>query len=151
MVLVVKNLPVNAGDIKDSASIPGLGRSLGGGNGNPLQYSCLENPVDRGAWWGYSPWGRTLPPECAQRILAGVWSLTQDLCPSGCTLEAHLPVCGTGSRLSSNFMPPRPHWGVNPIPTRAWTDLSDHYLCVGFLHPTFQPLWLHRHDLPPGP
>ena len=44
---VVKNLPANAGDM---GSIPGLGRSLGGGNGNPLQYSCLENPTDRGAW-----------------------------------------------------------------------------------------------------
>ena len=46
--LVVKNLPVNAGDIRDSGSIPGLGRSPGGGNGNPLQCSCLENPMDRG-------------------------------------------------------------------------------------------------------
>ena len=47
---VVKNLPANAGDIRDMGSIPGLGRSPGGGNGNPLQYSCLENPMDRGAW-----------------------------------------------------------------------------------------------------
>ena len=47
--LVVKNLPANAGDIRDSGLIPGLGRSPGGGNGNPLQYS-LENPMDRGAW-----------------------------------------------------------------------------------------------------
>ena len=44
---VVKNLPANAGD---SGSIPGSGRSLGGGNGSPLQYPCLENPKDRGAW-----------------------------------------------------------------------------------------------------
>ena len=48
---VVKNLPVNAGDIRDVGLIPGLVRSLGGGHGNPLQYSCLENPMDRGAWW----------------------------------------------------------------------------------------------------
>ena len=48
---VVKNPPVNAGDIGDVGSIPGLGRSPGGENGNPLQYSCLENPIDRGAWW----------------------------------------------------------------------------------------------------
>ena len=41
----------NAGDAVDSGSIPGLGRSPGEGNGNPLQYSCLENPTDRGAWW----------------------------------------------------------------------------------------------------
>ena len=51
MVLVVKNLPANAGDIGDTDSIPGLGRSPGGGNGNILQYSCLENSMDRGAWW----------------------------------------------------------------------------------------------------
>jgi len=44
VVLLVKNLPANAGDIRDLGSIPGLGRSPGGGHGNPLQYSCLENP-----------------------------------------------------------------------------------------------------------
>ena len=49
-VLVVKNLPVNAGDVVDAGSISGLGRSPGEGNGNPLQYSCLETPMDRGAW-----------------------------------------------------------------------------------------------------
>ena len=47
---VVKNLPAKAGDTGDVGSIPGLGRSPGAGNGNPLQYSCLENPMDRGAW-----------------------------------------------------------------------------------------------------
>ena len=50
VALVVKNLPANAGDISDTGSIPGLGRSPGGGNGNLFQYSCLENPMDRGAW-----------------------------------------------------------------------------------------------------
>ena len=48
---VVKNLPANAGDTADVGLIPGMGRSPGGGNGNPLQYSCLGNPMDRGAWW----------------------------------------------------------------------------------------------------
>ena len=48
---MVKSLAASAGDVRDVGSIPGLGRSLGGGNGNPLQYSCLENPMDRGAWW----------------------------------------------------------------------------------------------------
>ena len=48
---MVKNPPASAGDIRDADSIPGLGRSPGGGNGNPLQYSCLENSMDRGAWW----------------------------------------------------------------------------------------------------
>ena len=47
---VVKNLPANAGDTGDTGSIPGSGRSPGEGNGNPLQYSYLENPMDRGAW-----------------------------------------------------------------------------------------------------
>ena len=48
---VVKNPPANAGDVRDADSIPGLGRFPGGGNGNPLQYSCLGNPKDRGAKW----------------------------------------------------------------------------------------------------
>ena len=50
MALMVKTLPANAGDIRERGSIPGLGRSPGGGHYNPLQYSCLENPIDRGAW-----------------------------------------------------------------------------------------------------
>ena len=50
MVLVVKNLPARAGDIRDMGLIPRSERSLGGGHGNPLQYSCLENPMDGGAW-----------------------------------------------------------------------------------------------------
>ena len=49
--LVVKNPSVREGDIRDVGSVPGLGRSPGEGNGDPLQYSCLENPMDRGAWW----------------------------------------------------------------------------------------------------
>ena len=51
MALVVKNLPAKAGDLRNLGSIPGLGRSSSGGHGNPLQYSCLENPMDREAWW----------------------------------------------------------------------------------------------------
>ena len=51
VLLVVKNLPANAGYVGDTVLIPGLGRSPGGGHGNPLQYSCLENPMDRGTWW----------------------------------------------------------------------------------------------------
>ena len=51
VALVVKNLPATAGDIRDVGSVPGLGRSPGEGHVNPLQYSCLENPMDRRAWW----------------------------------------------------------------------------------------------------
>ena len=49
-MLVVKNPTTNAGDIRDMGSVPGLGRSPARGNGDPLQYSCLENSMDRGAW-----------------------------------------------------------------------------------------------------
>ena len=48
---MVKTLPASAGGAKDAGSVPGLGRYPGMGNGNPLQYSCLENSMDRGAWW----------------------------------------------------------------------------------------------------
>ena len=51
MALVVKNPLASVGDIRDLGSVPGLGRSPGGGHGNPLQYYFLENPMDRGAWW----------------------------------------------------------------------------------------------------
>ena len=64
---VVKNPPANAGNTGDVVLIPGSGRFPGGGNGNPPQYPCLENPTDRGDWWavvhgqrspvGCSPWG----------------------------------------------------------------------------------------------
>ena len=53
---MVKNPPENAGDLRHSGSIPESGRYLGEGNGNPLQYSCLENPMVRGTWQA-SPWG----------------------------------------------------------------------------------------------
>ena len=55
MALVVKNPPANAGDAKDVGLIPGLERSPGGGHGNPLQYSYLENPMHRGAWQAVVP------------------------------------------------------------------------------------------------
>ena len=50
VVLAVRNLPANAGDLRDTGSIPGLGKSRGGGHGNPLQCSCLGNPMDRRVW-----------------------------------------------------------------------------------------------------
>ena len=56
VALVVKSLLANAGDLRDMSSVPGSGKSSGGGHGNPLQYSCLENSMDRGAWWAISPW-----------------------------------------------------------------------------------------------
>ena len=57
VALVVKNLPANAGNARDAGSIPGSGRSPGGGHGNPLQYPCLENPHGQRSLAGYCPWG----------------------------------------------------------------------------------------------
>ena len=57
VVLVVKNPPANAEDVRDAGSIPGSGRSPGGRHGSPLQYSCLENPHGQRSLEGYSPWG----------------------------------------------------------------------------------------------
>ena len=56
MALVVRNPPANAGDLKDTGLIPGSGRFPGGGRGNPLQYSCLENPYGQRSLAGCSPW-----------------------------------------------------------------------------------------------
>ena len=55
---MVKNPPVNAGDVRDVGSIPGLKKSSGKGHGNLFKYSCLENPMDRGAWWATVHRGR---------------------------------------------------------------------------------------------
>ena len=57
----VKNPPANAGDTGDAILVSGSGISPGGGNGNPLQYSCLENPIDKRSLVGYSPWGPKEP------------------------------------------------------------------------------------------
>ena len=54
---MAKKLPASAGDVGDAGSILGSGRSPGGEHGNPRQYSCWENPMDRGAWWATSPKG----------------------------------------------------------------------------------------------
>ena len=65
---MVKNQPAEPGDIRDVGSVPGLQRSPGEGRGNPFQYSCLENPMDRGAWWatvvGLQETGSTEVPAC---------------------------------------------------------------------------------------
>ena len=73
--LVVKNLPANAGDIRDVGSIPGWGRSPGGGHGNPPQYSCLKNPVDGGDWQAtvhrYQRVGHTWSNLACMQVLLG--------------------------------------------------------------------------------
>ena len=81
MALMVKNLPATAGDVRNTGSIPGSGRSLREGKGNILQYSRLENPMDRGAWQatdhGTARVGHDLvtkpPPRINQKSLGGEW------------------------------------------------------------------------------
>ena len=74
---VVKNLSANAGSIRDKGSITGLGRSPGGGHGNPLQYSCLENPMDRRAWWATVHWVAELDMTVHTRIHTHTHTHTQ--------------------------------------------------------------------------
>ena len=73
LVLVVKNPPPNAGNLRDAGSIPGSGRSPGGGHGNTLQYSCLKNPMGRGAWQAtihrvVKSWTLTEATSCARML-----------------------------------------------------------------------------------
>ena len=72
VALVIKNLPANAGDVRGAGSIPGSGKSPGEGNGSPLQYSCLEDPMDRGDWWA--------------TVCACVCAKSLQLCPTLCNL-----------------------------------------------------------------
>ena len=75
---MVKNPPANAGDARDAGSIPRLGMSPGGADGNPLQYSCLANPTDRGAWWAAGQGvtkGRTRLSTCAHNVPNQRWKL----------------------------------------------------------------------------
>ena len=70
---MVKNLPVNAGDIRDVGSIPGYGISPGEGHGNALQYFCLENPTERGAWWA-TGLQRVRHDQRDQTLMHATWS-----------------------------------------------------------------------------
>ena len=74
---MVKNLPAIAGGIRDMGSIPGSGSSPGKGNGNPFQYSCLEDPMDRGAWWatGRGVTRHDSATEHARLLLSKRWCL----------------------------------------------------------------------------
>ena len=85
VVLVVKNLSGNAGDIRDASLIPGSGRSPGGEHGNPLQYSCLENPMDREAWWATVH--RVAKSQTQLSDLA--WHIPKDYCATSFTIAVY--------------------------------------------------------------
>ena len=85
VVLVVRSSPGHAGDLRDAGLIHGSGRSPGGGQGNPLQFSCLENPMDRGAW-GATVHGVT-ELDTTKQVSTHAHLSVQD---KGCTLIAHV-------------------------------------------------------------
>ena len=88
LLLMVKNLLTSAGDVSDACSIPGSERFPGGGHGNPLQYSCLENPMDRGVW---------------QATVHRVLRVRHDCSDSACmhTCISYTTECGRGNIMSS--------------------------------------------------
>ena len=111
---VVKNLPANAGETETRVLIPGLGRALGIGNGNILQYSCLVNPIDRGAWWvtvhGIAESDMTKHEQACRHFICldsdskfcltyggGNLSLSSVLFPLVCMLGLSLHICGSGA------------------------------------------------------
>ena len=101
LVLVVKNPPANAGDIRGPGLIPGSGRSYGEGTGNPLQYSCLENPMDRGTHWA-----------TVQRIVVSQrWTLLKRL-----STHAHYFKTAPVLFLSKNVISVNIIHGINNIP-----------------------------------
>ena len=96
--VVVKNLPPSAIDTGDAGWTPGLGRSPAEGNGNPLQYSCLENPMDRGAWWA---------------TVHGV-TKCQDMTEQTCTLLL---------KVTSRYCPKKP--SKIPVRNKSYEDSND--------------------------
>ena len=95
VALVVKNPPPNAGDLRDEGSIPGSRRASGVGSGNLLQYSCLQNSMDRGAWQGCSPWG-CKESDTTEHIT------NRNVCITRCESPPGTDTSGLVARLTSN-------------------------------------------------
>ena len=101
VVLVVKSPPAKVGDVRDSGLIPRSGRSPGGRHSNPLQYSCLENPMDRGAWWATAHWvtkGQTRLKQLSKHTLVTI------------TLNDFSSKALLFISLSPLFLPLKEHW-----------------------------------------
>ena len=118
VVLVVKNLPAKAGDIRDTCSVLGAGRSPGEGHGNPLQYSCLENPMNRGAWQLQSIGSQVKVKSFSRvRIFATPWTPTRLLPPWDSSGKS----TGVGCHfLLRGIFPTQGLNPVSPIPGRSF-------------------------------
>ena len=127
-MLVIKNLPTNAGDLRDAGLIPGLGSSPGGGHHNPLQYSCLENPMDRGAW------------QAMVHKLTKSWTQLSDL---ACMHTAHLLFAEWMNKWMDNFLLPL-LWGFFSLVSVSSLCLS--LLDLSFQHTIFIILSLEKKD-----
>ena len=120
VALVVKNPPASAGDVKDAGSIPGLGRSPGGGSGNPLQYSSLENPMDRGAWWAIIH--RVAKSQTQLKRLSPHAKLLYNVVLVSAVQWSELAIC-------INISPPTPLLPSHPSRSQRW----DPCVCSYFL------------------
>ena len=116
VALVVKNPPANPGDARDADSIPGLGRSPGGGNGNPFQDSCLGKPMDRGAWWAIVH--RVAKSQTWQSNLAHMHADWASEIVDHCRAKSMLSKMGSESEEAREPRSPLPETG-----SRSWTSL----------------------------
>ena len=143
VALVVKNLSANAGDIRDEGLIPGLGRSPGRGNGNPLQCSCLENPMETGAWWAtvhrvakswtWLKWlsTHTVPVLMKHMLLFSCYSgsnLQKNWTPLGSLMDCSLP----GSSVHGISQVRILEWGAIYFSRgSSWPRNQTHNSCIG--------------------
>ena len=132
-MLVVNNPAASVADARDPGSVPGLGRSSGEGNGNPLQYSCLENPMDRGAWWA-TVFGVAKESDTTEHLAAAAAAAARQAL-------AGLPASSWGTFHSWGFHPrdlrPPPHHRSGP-----WAQTSQtHTLLPGSAPPGEGVLW----------
>ena len=134
--LVVKNPPTNAGDM---GSIPDPGRLPEEGNGNPLQYSCLENPMDRGAWWATAMGSQRVEHQTPLNDSTTTMCLYSQLLKWNCspfswgpeTIGANYPhISRAGSCLSVTFPRSLGKFGKYALCRTEWTDMSDAQLKI---------------------
>ena len=140
LALVVKNPVAKAGDIRDTGSIPGLGRSPGWGHGNPLQYSCLENPMDRGAQQDIvhgvtksQTWLKQLSMQSVK--LNWLWYILQVVQPS--PLPSFITQSRVPSALTPHCLPP----AINNLPSYP-CNCSGHFVPIEPTHNVISGNWL---------